>query len=56
MVEAEQVLNFIPSVATSKKAGMGVLPNRGDKISSGIFCILLSPFITPIEMDIIGIN
>jgi hypothetical protein len=54
--EGEQVLNFIQAVTTSKKGGMGVLPNREDKISSGIFYILLSPFITTIKVDIIGIN
>jgi len=37
MVESEQVLIFIQAVTISKKAGMGVLPNRGDKISSGNF-------------------
>ena len=40
MVEGEQVLNFIQAVTTSKKAGMGVLLDREDKISSGIFYIL----------------
>jgi len=56
MAEGEQVMKFIQAVTISLKAGMGVLPNRGDNISSGIFCILLSPFITPIKVDIIGIN
>jgi len=55
MAEGE-VLKFIQDVTISKKAGMGVLPNTGDKICSGIFCILLSPFITPIKVDTNGIN
>jgi len=56
MVEGEQVLILIQVVTITKKAGMGVLPNRGDKICSGIFYILLRPFITPIKVDIIGIT
>lgn len=56
MVQGEQVFNFIQAVTTPSKAGMGVLPNREDKISSGIFYILLSPFRTPIKVGIIGIN
>ena len=47
MVEGEQVLNFIQAVTTSKKAGMGVLPNRENKISSGIFLYFIKPTYNP---------
>jgi hypothetical protein len=56
MVEGEQVLIFIHAVTISIKGWNGRTTEQRRENFQWQFYILLSPFITPIKVDIIGIT